>query len=224
MELLTFTIAAGETKRFERPGRYFEIIDSQIPINVELTGPNGERADDMRAAVSGMFAEGQFSGFEIENGPASQALTLMITDGRGGSRRQPGTVLVTYPIGSSVQLIDAIDTAPSVGFNIARTLIAPAANLRGVRIHSVRLGVTANAAGTTDLRLLAAPSAPSSVSQPQQWAGAAVSAANGATATDNQQRMNVTIPAGWGLYLCAQNTGAVPPTTVYSSTCLEVVP
>ena len=95
MELLTFTIKAGENKVFQRAGRYFEIIEAAGAINVELTGPSGERSDEMRGAVSGMYAEGPYSAFEIENAAGvAQTVTLLITDGRGGSRRQPGNVRV----------------------------------------------------------------------------------------------------------------------------------
>lgn len=93
MELLTFNIAQNETKRFERAGRYFEIIDALRALTVEFTGPNGEQGDDMRNALSGFYYEGNYSGFEISSVTA-QSITVMVSDGRGGSRRQPGNVRV----------------------------------------------------------------------------------------------------------------------------------
>lgn len=95
MELLQFTIAANETKVFVRSGRYFEIIDAQAAINVDFQGIDAQSIDGMRGALAGFFSEGPFAGFSVNNPTAaSQSITLMISDGRGGSRRQPGLVQV----------------------------------------------------------------------------------------------------------------------------------
>lgn len=95
MEIITETIAAGAVKRFERAGRYVEIIEATGRLNIELTGPNGDLADDMRQAMSGFYSEEKFSGMTIENPETfQQTIRLMLSNGRGGSRRQPGTVRV----------------------------------------------------------------------------------------------------------------------------------
>lgn len=93
MELLPFTLAAGETKRFERAGRYLEIIDAPYAVTIKLTGDQGQQGASMRDALAGFYVEGTFAGFEIYSATA-QAVTIMVTDGRGGSRRQPGLVRV----------------------------------------------------------------------------------------------------------------------------------
>lgn len=93
MELLTFTIAAGELKRFERSGRYFEIIAADSTINVGFYDANGSQTDDAVNALSGLYLEAPFSAFEISSA-AAQTVSVLITDGRGGSRRQPGIVSV----------------------------------------------------------------------------------------------------------------------------------
>ncbi|MFY7915880.1 MAG: hypothetical protein ACOVPA_14580 [Rubrivivax sp.] len=94
MELLTFTIGASESKRFEKAGRYLEIIDAAGPLNIDMNEASGNRADSMRNALSGFYSEEPFSAFEVTNPGPAQTVTLMITDRRGGSRRQPGTVSV----------------------------------------------------------------------------------------------------------------------------------
>lgn len=95
MELLSFSIAAGETKRFERAGRYLEIIDAQAAVDVFLTDSGGSPVDRMLAALSGMYVEEHFAAFEVANRQGTaQAVVLMVTETRGGSRRQPGNVRV----------------------------------------------------------------------------------------------------------------------------------
>lgn len=96
MELLgPFTIAAGEGKTFAKSGRYIEVIEAGSALDIFMLGPSGEIADEMRGALSGFYAEQSFQQLQIVNRSAStQTITLMITDGRGGSRRQPGIVTV----------------------------------------------------------------------------------------------------------------------------------
>jgi hypothetical protein len=96
MELLgPFTIAAGETKVFAKQGRYLEVITASAGLDILMLGASGESADEMRGALSGFYAESPFSQLNVTNkGAGAQVVTLMVTDGRGGSRRQPGTVEV----------------------------------------------------------------------------------------------------------------------------------
>lgn len=94
MELLTFAIAANETKVFKRAGRYFEIIDAAYALNVDLYDANGGKSDGMIGALSGLFVSGSYTEFSVSNGAAAQTVTLMIHEGQGGSRRQPGVVRV----------------------------------------------------------------------------------------------------------------------------------
>lgn len=93
MELITFTSGAGETKNFARAGRYLEIIDAAYAVTIKFTGTNGQQGPSMRDALSGFYSEDEFQGFEVTSATA-QVITLMVTDGKGGSRRQPGVVRV----------------------------------------------------------------------------------------------------------------------------------
>ena len=95
-ELLTITLAANQRRTFERGGRYLEIIEGENPVDLILYGPQGEQQDEARAIVSGLFLEQRdpFARFDVQNGTVAQTLRLLVTDGRAGSRRQPGTVQV----------------------------------------------------------------------------------------------------------------------------------
>lgn len=91
MELLQFTIAGLETKRFERAGRYLEVIAADARITIDLTGRDGEQVGEMRQALAGFYHEEPYSGFEVRNEETyAQTVTLMIATGRGGSRRAAG--------------------------------------------------------------------------------------------------------------------------------------
>lgn len=92
-EILRFAIAAGETKVFEKAGRYLEIITSADAIDLDLYDAYGSDSDGAAGALSGMFLEGAFSRFNVRSTTA-QNVELLLTDGRGGSRRQPGVVQV----------------------------------------------------------------------------------------------------------------------------------
>ena len=120
MELLTVTLAANETKQFAKAGRYFEIIDSSYAVQVDFTGDQGQRSDSMINALSGLFVEDPYSGFAITNGAIAQNVTLLVMEnGRGGSRRQPGIV----------QVIDGGKerTKANLAFTLATQLVGVAA-------------------------------------------------------------------------------------------------
>lgn len=96
-ELLTVTFAANETKPFQKAGRYFEIIaDGGSTVNVTFYGDNGAIAANWNNIQSGIFIEDAWTQFSVtNNSPAQQTLTFLLMDnGRGGSRRQPGVVQV----------------------------------------------------------------------------------------------------------------------------------
>jgi hypothetical protein len=161
MELLQLTIAAGETKVFEKAGRYFEIIDATSAITVTFVGRDGGTVEDMRSALSGFYAEGSFIGFQVYSA-TSQTLLIMVTDGRGGSRRQPGVVKVIdggrertlagkAGIGSASQAADAANFSYVQLWNpgtntlpiaVRRILIdSGAANGFWIRTHNAALAI-----------------------------------------------------------------------------------
>jgi hypothetical protein len=94
MQNLRFTIAAGETKNFGAiSGAYLEVIEAAGAITLGLYDAAGSQSDDARDIYSGFYVEGKFAGFEVYSAVA-QTIELLITNGRGGTRRQPGNVKV----------------------------------------------------------------------------------------------------------------------------------
>jgi hypothetical protein len=96
-ELLTVTFAANETKPFQKAGRYFEIIaDGGSTVSVTFYGDNGAISANWNNIQSGIFIEDAWTQFTVtNNSAAAQTLTFLLMDnGRGGSRRQPGVVQV----------------------------------------------------------------------------------------------------------------------------------
>lgn len=96
MELLSQAFAANEVKVFSKAGRFFEIITADQAIaRVEFGADQGQQSDSMINPQSGLYVEDPFSYFQVTNGAFAQTITMLIMEnGRGGSRRQPGNVRV----------------------------------------------------------------------------------------------------------------------------------
>lgn len=95
MELLTIALAANQTQQFAKAGTYFEVTDADYPVTIDFTGQNGSLTDTMRNALSGLYLEDPYSSFSITNGATAQTVRVLVMEnGRGGSRRQPGVVSV----------------------------------------------------------------------------------------------------------------------------------
>lgn len=93
LEIVPFTFSAGETKRYERAGRYVEVIEATYPLDVILYDANGGAVDFARNVEAGIYSERPFAAVEIKS-TAAQTVKVLVTDGRAGSRRQPGVVQV----------------------------------------------------------------------------------------------------------------------------------
>jgi hypothetical protein len=93
MENLRFNIAAGETKVFVKAGRYFEILESSGPVTLGFYDQSGNQNNDATNVLSGTYVEDSFSQFDISS-PTAQTVEILISDGKGGTRRQPGVVAV----------------------------------------------------------------------------------------------------------------------------------
>jgi hypothetical protein len=93
IERLPITIAANENKPFVKAGRYIEVLDSLYPVSIQFYDDQGGMVGTALGVDSGFFASVAFSSFVLTSVNA-QTVTLLITDGSGGSRRQPGIVQV----------------------------------------------------------------------------------------------------------------------------------
>lgn len=213
MELLEFTLAAGQTRQFERAGAYLEVIDADGRINVELLGRSGELADDMRNAVSGFYSGEPFAALQVSNGETfTQYVRLMVSNRSGGSRRQPGNVQIIDTVASTCTT-DFIASAGALAF-ASQTILAAASNVNGLIVRAVALIGVAGAGGITRGKLLASPTTPTSYNP----AASANTVLLGTfystgpsdkavfTATDTRRR----VPAGWGLFFTSDSTVAAP--------------
>jgi hypothetical protein len=199
MEILQFTIAAGETKRFEKSGRYIEILDSTYPIDLYLSDASGGRVDYGRGIYSGTFLAGFFQAFELYSATA-QTLQLLLTEGTGGTRRQPGIVRVVDEITDSLTVVNFAPSLAAAGY-AATPLLAPASNTKGAIVRFCSTSAQGGAGGSSNVGIVAAKSTPSSYSVPLQRLPFLGSfAAVGASLVDKTQLFNKLIPPGWGIY------------------------
>jgi hypothetical protein len=221
VELLTFSIAAGETKVFQRAGRYFEIIEASAPLNVELVAPDGAQGDDMRGAVSGMYSEGPFSHLEIGSGQA-QTVTVMLSDGRGGSRRQPGSVRIIDEITDALQVFYFSPALAPTAY-VSTVIVAPASNTKGVIVRAAQTFSQAGVGSALGVGFVAARSLPTGYQvPPQRWLMAYQ--ANATTQLQERaEKSNKLIPPGWGLYAFIQIDAAAAATSGNGTLACEVL-
>lgn len=210
MELLRIALAANETKQFAKAGRYFEIIESNYSITVQFNGANGAQSDSIVGGLSGLFLEDPFSHFSVTNGAVAQTVTLLLMEiGRGGSRRQPGNVSIVDNVGAGVQTQFLSDL--TVG-QVFTAFVLPAANLNGIIVRAAMLETTAGAGGSSNVRLLAAPTAPVSLTpgaSSLMLCGAYSSQSSDIARTNNFDMRRI-VPPGWGLYFAKSSSVAAP--------------
>lgn len=202
MELVSFTFAAGETKRFERAGRYLEIIDATAAVNISLTDESGGAVDYATGALSGLYMEGAFSAITIYSATA-QTVELLITDGRGGSRRQPGNVrIIDEVMASSLAYSIALPTAISAF--TATVILPPADNVAGFVLRSLHGWAQSGVGGAMNLRVYAAAAAPVAFGPSgAQMILADMLSSGGEMLRFEYPDFKKVLPAGWGVYACS---------------------
>lgn len=145
MELLSIRIGAGQTRRFEKAGRYFEIIDSSSAVTVDFYSISGRQTDEMKNAVSGLFVEAEYGAFTIESAAAQTVTVLILENGRGGSRRQPGIVRVVDTAKQTTQDGQAFQGGTTTGtpaagqFGTAQ-IVNPVGSGKRVIIERIEMG------------------------------------------------------------------------------------
>lgn len=93
MEILRFSIGAGETKVFVKAGRYFEVVASTNPVDVGFYDASGTQTEDARAVSAGFYAKLNYGQFEIRSDTA-QSVELLVARAEAGSKQLPGVVQV----------------------------------------------------------------------------------------------------------------------------------
>lgn len=143
---------------------------------------------------------------------------LRVGIGRVQSARLSGAVAVTNRISGACRATFG-NGSTAVGAVTATQIIAPSANLAGVMIRRVSVGITGGAGSTTsEARIIAAPVAPTTTvpAISFQLCGAV---ANGASsAGDFRNDMNYVIPQGWGIWIVNNILGANAVATNYEMT------
>lgn len=201
MENLRFAIAAGETKVFQKAGRYLEIIDAIGAVDIGLYDSNGSQADDGRGLLSGTYMETQFSAFEITSATA-QTVELFLTDTRGGTRRQPGSVRVIDEITDQITHW-GVNPPLAVSGTVFAQIVAPAVNTKGLIIRGVNWAALAGvgASATCAVGIQAMKSAPVDFNTPvQRYSVSQAFSNNGVNANGGDVHFNKMLPPGWGLY------------------------
>lgn len=216
MELFPVSLVAGQTQQFAKPGRYFEIIDSTGPIQIDFTGPNGNMTDNVRGALSGLFLEGAYSHFALTSATTQTVNLLIMETGRGGSRRQPGNVRVIDEILDSITYT-SVNLPTAIAAMNWVAIVAPASNVRGVIVRGYSCGLVSGAGGGGSIQIAAAKSLPVGFTLPaQKFVFAGVSASNGATITAADSKLNKFLPPGWGVYAGEEVTAVAASGVNYS--------
>lgn len=145
IELIDFVLAAGGTARLERAGRYIEIIEAQYELGaIVLTDGDGQQAAFIRGALAGTYAEVPFKALDITNGANAQTVTLLVTDGKGGTRRQPGVVQVVDTRVARTKEGRAYSyrysTTAAAGQYATTTLNNPAGSGKRIVVEAISLG------------------------------------------------------------------------------------
>lgn len=140
MQVITVTFSANQIKRFELSGKYFEIISSGGPVSVDFYDQNGSDSNGALNILSGFFVEGDFSSFNIRSATA-QTVEILVTGGKGGSRRQPGVVQVVdtakFTTEAGQSFAGKTDSAPGAALFGAVQLWNPAGSGRRVIVESI---------------------------------------------------------------------------------------
>ncbi len=208
MEILNITLGANGFQPYRKAGSYFEILASTGQIAVNFYSTQGGQTDSIKGGVSGLFMTTDYGAFDVQDlsGAANAVQILVCDDGeKGGSRRQPGTVDVTNKIGSGVQNVNS-GLSTVAGFNVGATALLPANNLRGARIRNASCTSTGGT-GNAETIVIAAPVTPTSNTPATSlWLSHAFTP-NANSVQDNRFEMNLTIPPGWGIYLCTNHGG-----------------
>jgi len=204
MENLRFNIAAGETKVFVKAGRYFEILESGGPVTMAFYDANGSQNNDASSVLSGTYLEDSFSQFDIYSATA-QTVEILISDGKGGTRRQPGTVQVID--GERNKVLQGVcfrgvgqqSTTNAAGVQVWN----PAGSGRNIFVQAVRVGATTADAwslATTDFQLAGGGIVPANLDR---------AGANSIASVRTGDASGITNSRGYGAGYMAANTDVV---------------
>ncbi len=201
MENLQFTIAAGETKRIERSGRYVEILAAGGRLTLDLETGDGGRGRRLQRVQAGAYSKTPFGAISVTNvESAAQSVDLLIADNESGTRRSPGVVEITNAVATGSFWTEDYTATLSIGFS-SNAILSPGSNVRGMRIRKAMAFGRAGASGIVRLGVLAGPSAPAQF--PSSGLPLVYLLSNNSTMIESEDsgHINLQVPAGWGLWV-----------------------
>lgn len=216
-EFLTMTLAAGQTMPYQKAGRYVEVItDGGGTIDFTFYGQNGAIASNWKGCQAGVYLKDPWSALDVKNSSSfTQTIKLMLMDnGEGGSRRQPGNVVIIDNVSANCQHVSGGPLTGLTGIT-AQQILAPASNVNGCLVRSVIQSVKAGAGGTVSAQVVAAPAAPGSFQGANMIVLGYLTDADAVSRSFTDTEMRRMIPAGWGLYLVYTVTTAVAGNNSY---------
>ena len=94
IEIITSSMAAGETKTFLIAGEYIEVVEAQYPVDLLMMDRSGGQLSAMRASEASFFSRpGRFETVQVYSASA-QTIRIFVGSGDAGTRRVSGLVQV----------------------------------------------------------------------------------------------------------------------------------
>lgn len=206
MEILNVNLPANGRVQMRKGGAYIEILSSVGPIEIDLYTSSGGQSNSIKGGMSGLYLNANFGAMDVVDVSGSaQTVQLLVCDTgeTGGSRRQPGNVRVIDEFFDALQCV-AYGSDLTVKAFLTTTIVAPAANLKGLIVRWLIGGAQAGAGGSSGILLEAAKSAPTQFGTPAQRYPLLQLVNPTTTAQSSSLTMNKLIPPGWGLYVSEQ--------------------
>jgi hypothetical protein len=155
--------------------------------------------------------------------PASATQTAIVRLGIATvqAARLVGFVTVTNKIGAGVQQVEGFGGGllPN-GFLSGTVAVAAGLNPRGLLIRRCGVGATAGGGGTSEIRMIAAPTQPVTTVPANAYQMCATAGGAGVVVNDSRSDLNYQLPAGWAIYIVTQHV-TVPATSASYSLAYE---
>jgi len=211
-----FTLGAGGSQLISVPGTYFKVLTaSGGTVRVRLdTGESYKLKPGQGARLPAGKWFRDLSIIDTSGG--ANVGTIFVGDSGSIDDRITGDVSIVDLIGTNVQTAQLSDN--SLGFT-ATPFVAPGANPNGIILRSSMIESTAGAGGTTQVRLVAALTAPVAIVPAAQSIilNTGYSSGSGDVVRSYVFDQRRQIPPGWGLYHCKINATATASLAVITA-------
>lgn len=199
------TLAPGAAANIAALGSFCKVLSApQGSVSVKLDG--GE-SFSLLAGQGVRLPDGKsFRDVAVINkSSATQLVLVFVGDSRFEDTRITGIVSVTNLISANMTQLELSGGVLLPIAFLATPVLAIASNPRGVLVRRATVFATAGAGGSSEIRLVAAPSIPV-VTVPISGYNMAQSAgAAGVAVSDAHQDQNFSLPATWGVWCVTQH-------------------